>query len=131
MFEGSELGALLEPRRIQALPGYYSTKCVSAGMFTLIGHRILKEAGGLPRIPTEVTARVIVYQVIRYRVLIYFIDEAFVRAVAATDLPHDFTLDDLHWPMIRTLDMLMAIDCLRAEPPSAPLAPGAGKGQRV
>jgi hypothetical protein len=25
--------------------------------------------------------------------------EEFARAVAATDLPHDFTLDDLHWPM--------------------------------
>jgi hypothetical protein len=30
---------------------------------------------------------------------IYFIDEGFVRAVAATDLPHDFTLEQLHWPM--------------------------------
>jgi hypothetical protein len=23
----------------------------------------------------------------------------FARAIAATDLPHDFTLDDLHWPL--------------------------------
>lgn len=99
LFEDTELAALLEPRRIQTPPGYHSVKCVSAGMFTLLGNRVLKEAAGLPQVPTEIAAHVIAYQVIRYRVPIYFIDEEFVRAVAATDLPHDFTLEDLHWPM--------------------------------
>ena len=59
----------------------------------------MKAAAGLPQIPTEIAAHVIAYQVIRYRVPIYYIDEEFVRAVAATDLPHDLTLEDLHWPM--------------------------------
>ncbi len=99
MFEETELAALLEPRRILAPPGYHSTKCVSAGLFALLRNRALREATGLPQVPTEVAAHVIAYQVIRHRVPVYFIDEAFVRAVAATDLPHDFTLDDLHWPM--------------------------------
>ena len=30
---------------------------------------------------------------------IFFVREEFARAVAATDLPHDFTLNDLHWPL--------------------------------
>ncbi len=47
----------------------------------------------------EIAAHVVAYQLIRYRVPIYFIDQQFVRAVAATNLPHDFTLNDLHWPM--------------------------------
>lgn len=98
-FEGTPLAALLEPRRILAPPGYHSTKCVSAGMFTLLGNRVVKEAVGLPQAPTEISAHVIAYEVIRYGVLIYFVAEHFVRAVAATDLPHDFTLEDLHWPM--------------------------------
>jgi hypothetical protein len=99
MLEDTELTALLEPRRIQAPDGYHSTKCVSAGLFALLGNRALKAAAGLPQIPTEIAAHVVAYQVIRYRVPIYFIDEAFIRAVAATDLPHEFTLEDLHWPM--------------------------------
>lgn len=99
MFEDTQLAALLEPRRILAPPGYHSTKCVSAGMFTLLANRILKEGAGRPQVPTEIAAHVIAYQVIRYRVPVYFVAEDFVRAVAATELPHDFTLGDLHWPM--------------------------------
>jgi hypothetical protein len=99
MFEDTQLAALLEPRRILAPPSYHSTKCVSAGMLTLLANRILKEGAGLPQVPTEIAAHVVAYQVIRYRVPVYFVDEDFVRAVAATELPHDFTLDDLHWPM--------------------------------
>lgn len=99
LFRDTELAALLEPRRIQSPPGYHSVKCVSAGLFTLLGNRVLKAAAGLMSVPTEIAAHVVSYQVIRYRVPIYFIDEQFVRAVAATDLPHDFTLQDLHWPM--------------------------------
>jgi hypothetical protein len=99
LFSDTELAALLEPRRVQPPPGYHSAKCVSAGLFALLGNRVLQAARGLPYIPTEVAAHVVTYQLIRYRVPIYFIDQQFVRAVAATDLPHDFTLDDLHWPM--------------------------------
>ena len=99
VFADTQLAALLEPRRILAPPGYHSIKCVSAGMFTLLGNRVFKEAVGLPQVPTEIAAHVIAYQVVRYRVPVYFVDEDFIRAVAATDLPHDFTLDDLHWPM--------------------------------
>ena len=99
MFQDTELAALLEPRRIQSPPGYHPTKCVSAGLFVLLGSRVMRAARGLPYIPTEIAAHVVAYQVIRYRVPIYFIEEQFIRAVAATDLPHDFTLDDLHWPM--------------------------------
>ena len=96
MFEDTDLAALLEPRRIQAPPGYHSTNCVSAGLFVLLGSRVVRAARGLPYIPTEIAGHVVAYQVIRYRVPIYFVEEEFIRAVAATDLPHDFTLEDLH-----------------------------------
>ena len=99
LFADTELAALLEPRRSQAPPGYHSIKNVSAGLFVLLGNRVVQEARGLPYIPTEIAAHVVAYQLIRYRAPIYFITQDFVRAVAATDLPHDFTLDDLHWPM--------------------------------
>ena len=99
IFEDTALAALLEPRRILTPPGYHSPKCVSAGLFVLLGSRGVRAARGLPYIPTEIAGHVVAYQVIRYRVPIYFIEEQFIRAVAATDLPHDFTLDDLHWPM--------------------------------
>ena len=39
LFADTELAALLEPRRIQAPPGYHATKCVSAGLFALLGNR--------------------------------------------------------------------------------------------
>ncbi len=99
LFADTELAAPLEPRRIQAPPGYHSINCVSAGLFVLLGNRVLQATRGLPYIPSEVAAHVVAYQLIRYRVPIYFIDQQFVRAVAATNLPHDFTLNDLHWPM--------------------------------
>ena len=99
LFADTELAALLEPRRIQAPLGYHSTKCGSAGLFVLLGSRVVRAARGLPYIPTEIAGHVVAYQVIRYRVPMYFVEEEFIRAVAATDLPHDFTLDDLHWPM--------------------------------
>ena len=71
MFEDTELAALLEPRRIQAPPGYHSTNCVSAGLFVLLGSRVVRAARGLPHIPTEIAAHVVAYQAIRYLSLIH------------------------------------------------------------
>ena len=51
------------------------------------------------RIPTEITAQAIAYRVVNHRVPVFYVAEDFIRAVAATDLPHDFTFADLHWPM--------------------------------
>lgn len=96
---GSPLEAVLEPRRVQAPAGYHSPKCVSTGLFLLLGNSRLKDRVGEALLPTEITAHGIAYQVIRHRMPIYFVREQFARAVMATDLPHDFTLEDLHWPM--------------------------------
>jgi hypothetical protein len=41
----------------------------------------------------------VAYSVINHGVCPFFVHEPFLRAVAATDQPHDFTLDDLHWPL--------------------------------
>jgi len=48
--------------------------------------------------PTEVTGSTFCYRVLELRVPIYFVDEEFARAVAATQLPDDFTFGDLNWP---------------------------------
>src|ERR1035437_3048484 len=89
----------LEPRRIQAPPGYHTTISVAAGLFTILQDTLLR--GTLPQssLPSEVAAHLIAFQVIRYSIPTYFIAEDFARAVAATDLPHDFRVEDLHWPM--------------------------------
>jgi hypothetical protein len=61
--------------------------------------RPVKDPLAETQVPTEITAHSVAYQVINHGLHVYFVRDDFARAVAATDLPHDFTLDDLHWPM--------------------------------
>jgi hypothetical protein len=89
--------ALLEPRKLIPPGGCHSPKCVAAGLDCIL--RINECKTDAERIPTEITAQAIVYRIINHRVPVYYVAEEFIRAVAATDLPHDFTLADLHWPM--------------------------------
>lgn len=98
LIRGTDLEPILEPRRIQAPPGYLSTKCVAACMFLLLSQGLRKSTQGEPMVPTEITAHGIIYEVLRHGVRMFFVRDDFARAVAATDLPSDFTLDDLHWP---------------------------------
>jgi len=89
--------ALLEPRKLVPPGGYHTPKCVAAGLNCILKINELKT--DIERLPTEVTAQAIVYRIINHRVPVYYVAEDFIRAVAATELPHDFTLADLHWPM--------------------------------
>jgi hypothetical protein len=59
----------------------------------------MEQALGIPILQTAITAHAILYEIIRYSVPIYHVADAFIRAETATDLPRDFTLYDLHWPM--------------------------------
>jgi hypothetical protein len=88
---------LFEPRRVATPEGFHSTKCVAAGIYALLTQARLAAADGVP-LPTEVTGSTFSYRVLEHRVPIYFVDEEFARAVAATQLPDDFTFSDLHWP---------------------------------
>ena len=89
--------ALFEPRRVATPDGYNSTKCVAAGLYALLTQaRLAAEDGEV--LPTEVTGSTFCYRVLEHRVPIYFVDEEFARAVAATQLPDDFTFGDLNWP---------------------------------
>jgi hypothetical protein len=89
--------ALFEPRRIATPDGYHSTQCVAAGLYALLTQaRLAAEDGNLQ--PTEVTGSTFSYRVLEHGVPIYFVDEEFARAVAATLLPDDFTFGDLNWP---------------------------------
>jgi hypothetical protein len=89
--------ALFEPRRVATPDGYHSTKCVAAGLYALLTQaRLAAEDGEV--LPTEVTGSTFSYRVLEHGVPIYFVDDEFARAVAATQLPDDFTFGDLNWP---------------------------------
>jgi len=88
---------LLEPRKLVPPGGYHSPRCIAAGLDAILRTNELKTDD--ERIPTEITAQAVSYRVVNHRVPVYFVAEDFIRAVAATDLPHDFTFADLHWPM--------------------------------
>ncbi len=91
--------ALFEPRRIMTPDGYHSTKCVAAGLYCLLEQaRWTAKAGR--NLPTEITGSTFSYRVLEHNVPIYFVSEEFARAVAATELPADFTFADLHWPQM-------------------------------
>ena len=89
--------ALFEPRRIATPDGYHSTKCVAAGLYALLTQaRLAAEDGEV--LPTEVTGATFCYRVLEHDVPIYFVDDEFARAVAATQLPDDLMFGDLNWP---------------------------------
>ena len=88
---------MLEPRKLAPPGGYHTPKCIPAGLDAILTTNELK--ADMERIPTEITAQAVAYRVINHRVPVYYLAEDFIRAVAATDLPHDFTFADLNWPM--------------------------------
>jgi hypothetical protein len=70
---------------------------VAAGLYALLTQaRLAAEDGEV--LPTEITGSTFCYRVLEHGVPIYFVDEEFARAVAATQLPDDFTFGDLNWP---------------------------------
>ena len=89
--------ALLEPHKLVPPGGYHTPKCIAAGLDCIL--KTNERKTDRERLPTEVTAQAIAYRLINYRVPVYCIADDFIRAVAATELPHDFLLADLHWPM--------------------------------
>jgi hypothetical protein len=97
--EGRPWQKVLEPRRIRPPGGYHTPKAVAATMSALFSNASMEQTLGLAMLQTEITAHAVLYEVIRYKVPIYYVADAFIRAVAAMDLPTDFTLHDLHWPM--------------------------------
>ena len=90
---------LFEPRRVMTPDGYHSTKCVAAGLYVLLKQARLTAKTG-SNLPTEITGSTFSYRVLEHNVPIYFVSEEFARAVAATELPADFTFADLHWPQM-------------------------------
>jgi hypothetical protein len=72
---------------------------VAAGLYALLTQaRLAAEDGEV--LPTEVTGSTFSYRVLEHGAPIYFVDEEFARAVAATQLPDDFTFGDLNWPQL-------------------------------
>lgn len=89
----------LEPRRIVPPGGFPSPKCVAAGIYSTMSEVMMKYHGGMTVAPTEISAMLLTYAVLAARVPIFYVQDDFARAVAATELPGDFTLQDLNWPM--------------------------------
>lgn len=90
---------LCEPRKIAAPGGYMSFKGVAAGLWGNLGEAQMKIISNAQLVATEITALSVVYKICDYRVPVYWVASDFIRAVAATELPNDFTFADLHWPM--------------------------------
>ena len=88
---------IVEPRKLVPPGGYHSPKGIAAGLDSILRTNELKTDA--ERIPTEITAQAVAYRVVNFRVPVFYLAEGFIRAVAATDLPHDFTFADLNWPM--------------------------------
>lgn len=88
---------VLEPRKLVPPGGYHTPRCIAAGLDSILRTNELKTDA--ERIPTEITAQAVAYRVVNHAVPVYYVAEGFIRAVAATDLPHDFTFADLNWPL--------------------------------
>jgi hypothetical protein len=97
--DGKPWQKLFEPRRISPPGGYHSPKNVASIMVSSLSNIGLEQKIGVPVVQTEIQAAAIYYQVLNHNVPVYYVSDAFIRAVAATELPKDFTLHDLHWPM--------------------------------
>jgi len=87
------------PRRVAAPGGYHAHKSVAGQLYTTMFEIASKDRKHQAIMPTEVTAASVMYRVLDAAVPIYYVGDEFIRAVAATELPKDFTLQDLHFPM--------------------------------
>jgi len=88
-----------EPKRLVPPGGYHSPKVVSAMLYSTLFEVAERDRRNLPIMPTEVTLQSIYYRILNHQVPIFYFAEDFVRAVAATDLPKDIFIGDIHWPM--------------------------------
>ena len=88
---------ILKPRILVPPGGYHSPNCIPAGLDVILTTNEIKTDA--ERIPTEIAAQAICYEIINHHVPVYYLAEGFIRAIAATELPHDFTFADLHWPL--------------------------------
>jgi len=95
---GHPAGTDPRTRRVQAPPATTRPNASPPVSSSCSGKAVSRTNWGCADAHRDQRAR-IAYQVIRHRVTLFFVREDFARAVAATDLPHDFTLDDLHWPL--------------------------------
>lgn len=91
---------VLQPRRTQPPGGFDSFKCVAPTVYLLANQCRNAVRDHIPEEkPIDRTGLSIAFQIIKHGVPVYYVSETFIRAVAATELPGDFTLGDLHWPM--------------------------------
>lgn len=97
--ENTPLQSLFQPRKLNPPGGFSAVVQVAAGMYSTCGECGEMANEGMTPAPTQVTALTVLYNVLRYGVQTYYVSEPFLRAVAATDLPKDFTLLDMHFPM--------------------------------
>ncbi len=91
-----EVLAACQPRRYISQPGYADPRHHAAMMVTrLIGNRLQ---------PDEVMARcsLFCFQLLNNQVPTYFLDDGFVRAVAAMEFPRDLTFRELSFPFPAT-----------------------------
>lgn len=84
-----------EPRNVTTPNGYLTSKAVGASLYSTVYDGVATaEIKSL-----QVTMLSAAYQVLASQVPIYYVSENLARAVAATELPKDMRLSDLHFPM--------------------------------
>lgn len=90
--------SLVEPRRIQTPHGYDSTQGIGPATYLMSQqYRLTQRPMGGP--PLELAGVSIAYEMMNHKMPIYFVSESLARAAAGTELPSDFLLHELHWPM--------------------------------
>ena len=98
--EDTPLQSVFQPRKINPPGGYSAFAQVAGSLYSLCAECAELTGEGQRPAPTQITALTLYYNILRYQVPIYYVSESFLRAVAATDLPADFTLLDLNFPML-------------------------------
>jgi hypothetical protein len=88
-----------EPRRVCTPVGYMSHKCVAGALAAVAYERAAAFQSGIVPEEIERTATAISHRVMQYKVPVYYVADAFARAVAATDLPDDMYIADLNLPL--------------------------------
>lgn len=92
-----EVQALVEPKRIQTPPGYDSAHGLGAATYMMSQqYRLTRRDGGQP---LELSGVTIAYELVKHKMPVFYVSEALAKAAAATQLPSDFLLSELFWPM--------------------------------
>lgn len=86
---------IIEPRRYSVPGGYKSLKQLVVSLYSHVFLGYMTRPGD----QASYVGNMVAYNLVDYDVPIYFVDEHFVRALAATSLPEGVKVKDIAWPL--------------------------------